>query len=225
MIDTTMTAIDTVKLIDNVELSNLRSADYLSTDLLLSLGLHEGVRSQLPINLHAFCGYGLQLKQIPRAFAQWLVWATERPVREVFFIGVDPATAAVTSRILMRTSGLALAHYAGPVDASEQTLLSAVGVTLISNDNALIPPAAHRDLVVLSGRASMALLIQQWQTIKNFTRRVALDEVAAANLADVKNFWAHLSLLYPADQLRQFNTLEDSSDAANCAWGTVSMYR
>lgn len=91
-----------IKVIKNSSPEGLKEEKYLS-DLLLKLGMNNENLTEIPKELHKYCGYGFKYWQYPNQFSKYLIFLSNYKITSYLEIGVrHGGTFIITLEYLMK---------------------------------------------------------------------------------------------------------------------------
>jgi hypothetical protein len=206
----------------------LRDPERLVT-LLAEGGLNDEHLEQFPAHLHAYCGKGLRLWQLPNQFAPYLIEVARHGVRRYLEIGVrHGGSFTATVEYLSRVGELdeAVAVDVSSVPALLPYPLDQPSVRLMQADTLTERFATwvHRhpgfDLAFIDGLHSYEGCRRDFETMHDHARLIALHDISNHIEPEVGRVWADIRRDY-ADtyDFHEFTAQYDEIGPANMGIG------
>jgi cephalosporin hydroxylase len=192
-----------INYIRNSSIENLKD-DRKIEQLLLQLGINDEVLSEIPEELHSYCGFGLKFWQYPNQFSKYLHFLTQYNIKSYLEIGVRyGGTFITTIEYLSKFNTL---NEAVCIDISKNKSLQKYCKQFPVSKFYKVDSTSKRffrlikdkifDLVLIDGNHDENYCRQDFMLFKSKSNIIVLHDIISDACPGVQNVWREINIKY-----------------------------
>lgn len=198
-----------VRMLRAASLNELRNEAFLREEFLPALGLNDEILDEFPRELYPWCGRGIQSWQYPVQFARYLTILAERNIRSYVEFGCRfGGTFIIVVEYIRRFSDLNLAV---AMDIEQTAIMTAYAAQTPDIRYVIANSASPQsvsflggnqwDLAFVDGDHSYAGCTNDYQSVKNSAKLIALHDIVSSACPGVVHAWGEIRKVVPQARL------------------------